>query len=89
MVYNVPIKIKSEFDSRKSFYGKARTYQKEDGTKVLISYNTEVAEIKDGKPIVHGLYSPTTTRHIKEFLKQNGFKADTSKQIIEDYGVKN
>ena len=30
-------------------------------------------------------YSGTTTSHIKEFLKQNGFKADNIKQILKDY----
>ena len=42
----------------------------------LISYNTLVAIITpENKAIVYGLYSNTTTRHIKEFLKQNVFKA--------------
>lgn len=77
--------LSHEHDSRKSFYGKARTYQ--DGNKkVLVSYDTEVAYIEDGKAHVNGLYSATTTRHIKEFLKQNGFKADNSQQIMKDYG---
>lgn len=79
--------IQPRFDSRKSFYGKARTYE-ENGNKVLISYSTKVAEIKDGKPIVYGTYSSTTLRHIKEFLKQNGYKAETSSQIMKDYGIK-
>ena len=34
---------------------------------------------------VFGLYSVTTLRHIKEFLKQNGFKAETKAQIAKDY----
>lgn len=80
-------KLKPRYDSRKDFYGKARVYES-DGKKVLISYNTEVAYIKDGKPVVNGLYSATTTRHIKEFLRQNGYKAESSKQILEDYGEK-
>lgn len=81
------IKLKPEYDSRKSFYGKAKVFV-EGNDKTLISYQTRVAEIKDGKPIVYGLYSNTTTRHIKDFLKQNGFKAESSKQIMQDYGVK-
>jgi len=80
-------KLKTQYDSRKDFYGKARVID-EDGKKVLISYETRVAEIENGKPKVYGLYSQTTTRHIKEFLLQNGFKADNSKQIMADYGVK-
>lgn len=74
-------------DSRKSFYGKARV-ENENGKVVLYSYNTRVAEIEGGKAKVFGLYSATTTRHIKDFLYQNGFKVENSKQIINDYGVK-
>jgi hypothetical protein len=75
--------LEPRYDSRKSFYGKAKV---EDDK--LYSYNTLVAEIKDGKPVVYGLYSQTTARHIKEWLRQNGFKAESSKQIMNDYGVK-
>lgn len=74
------------FDSRASFYGKARVEVAEDGTKRLWSYNIHVASTKDGKPMVFGLYSETTTRHIKEFLKQEGFKVESTKQIIAEYG---
>lgn len=75
------------YDSRISFYGKARV--EEYGFKtVLVSYSTDVASIENGVAKVTGTYSQTTLRHIKEFLKQNGFKAENSKQIMEDYGVK-
>ena len=50
---------------------------------VLKSYDTIVAVIKDGKPMVRGDYSQTTTRHIKEFLKQNGFWVETKKDIMK------
>lgn len=81
--------LSPQFDSRQSFYGKAKvnTGDKNDQNK-LYSYDTLVAEIKDGKPIVYGVFSQTTLRHIKDFLKQNGFKADNAKQILADYGVK-
>lgn len=82
------IKIEPKYDSRKSFYGKARVITESNGDKTLISYQTEVARIKNGKPEVYGTYSATTLRHIKEFLKQNGYKAENSKQIMTDYGVK-
>ena len=72
-------------DSQKSFYGKAKV-REENGKQILTSYTTDVAEIENGKAKVFGLYSDTTTRHIKEFLKQNGFKAENSKQIMQDYG---
>lgn len=78
-------KLKPKYSSQKSFYGKAKV-DIEDGKKVLYSYGTKVAEIKDSKARVFGLYSNTTTRHIKEFLNQNGFKVENSKQIMKDYG---
>ena len=76
------------YDARKSFYGKARVDTGDDNTKNrLYSYDTLVAEIKDGKPVVYGTYSQTTLRHIKDWLKQLGFKAETSAQIMRDYGA--
>ena len=80
--------LTTQYDSRKSFYGKAQVINTRDSN-LLYSYNTLVAEIDgSGKAKVNGTYSATTLRHIKEFLKQNGFKAETSKQIMADYGDK-
>jgi hypothetical protein len=78
------IKLQPKYDSRKSFYGKA-IIEREENKLILYSYGTKVAQIEDGKPTVFGYYSPTTMRHIKEFLQQNGFKAESSKQILKDY----
>lgn len=87
------------YDGRKSFYNKAIVTEnaviwadgqtvRADGEKHLYSYNTEVCYI-DAQKKVHLLpkwnFSATTLRHIKEFLKQNGFTADTKKQIEKDY----
>jgi hypothetical protein len=80
--------LSTQYDSRASFYGKA--YVENYGHKlVLTSYTTEVATIypSEQRAEVTGTYSNTTLRHIKEFLKQNGFKAENSKQIMADYGV--
>ena len=77
--------LKSMYSSQASFYGKAEVESTRDGSE-LMSYGTKVAEIKNGVPIVHGTYSQTTTRHIKEYLKQNGFKVESTKQIMDDYG---
>lgn len=77
--------LEPRYNSQKSFYKKAKVKEYEGG-RVLQSYQTDVAQIVGGKPVVFGTYSPTTTRHIKEFLKQSGFKADTTKQIMKDYG---
>lgn len=82
--------MRPRFDSRNSFYGKANIKTSKDGGKLLISYSTPVVKITRGGEVELGPswnYSPTTLRHVKEFLKQNGFKADTSKQIERDYKV--
>lgn len=79
--------LSPRYDARASFYGKARV-EESFGTLKLFSYNTLVAEIdEDGKAKVYGYYSPTTLRHVKEFLKQNGFKAESKDQIMKDYGA--
>lgn len=79
--------LQTKFDSRNSFYGKAKVAVNEHGDKILTSYSTQVAVIADGKAKVKGAYSQTTLRHIKEFLKQEGFKAENSKQIMADFGA--
>lgn len=71
-------------DSAKSFYGKARV-EIDGTTKTLISYDTKVAYIKDGKAFINGDYSATTIRHIKEFLAQENFPIGTKKEILEMY----
>ena len=82
-VYN----LDTQHDSRKSFYNKAKVDTGDKGDKnKLYSYDTLVAEVVDGKPVVYGTYSATTLRHIKEWLKQLGYKADSAKQIMQDYG---
>jgi hypothetical protein len=93
------VTLQSMYDKRKSFYQKAlitidsvlwgtSTELKAPGEKHLYSYNSEVCYI-DNAGKVHLLplwnYSATTLRHVKEFLKQNGFRADNSKQIKKDY----
>lgn len=84
--------LKPIYDSRKSFYNKATVTEDNNG-RYLTSYTTIVARITDknhGYSIpayaeVFGTYSATTLRHIKEFLKQNGFKAESKAQIERDY----
>lgn len=78
-----------EYDRRQSFYKKAWVQNGKDGTSTLYSYETKVAQIKKGEVTLFSdwNYSPTTLRHVKEFLKQNGFKADTQAQMARDYKV--
>lgn len=58
------------FDSRKSFYGKARIAEYSNGEKVLYSYNTPVCKITAAGKFIKlwGGYSATTQRHINSFL---------------------
>ena len=58
------------YDARKSFYGKARVVDHEDGTIELQSYDTIVSRCVNGKVEELGKWSQTTTRHQKEFRKQ-------------------
>jgi hypothetical protein len=78
------------FDSRKSFYGKARVKEEQyNNFKALIlySYGTEVASIEYHKNNMimfyyNGKYSQTTTRHQKEFFKQNGLSDFEIKELF-------
>ena len=74
------------YDSAQSFYGKAKVIEIENDV-FLVSYNTIVAFYNRETKIaeVVDTYSATTLRHIKEFLRQSGFKAETKKQIERDY----
>ena len=74
------------YDSAQSFYGKAKVFEIENDV-FLMSYDTIVAFFNRDTKVakVIGTYSATTLRHIKEFLKQSGFKAETKKQIMKDY----
>lgn len=86
-------KLNPKFDHRKSFYGKARVLEKDDGTKVLYSYGTPVVRIRNGeatlltKGYLGWSSSPTTLRHVKDFLQQNGFKAGSYKDLAKMYKV--
>lgn len=64
-IYDLPC-----LDRRKSFYGKARIKETENGEKVLQSYNTEVCKINVNGQFVRmwGGYSATTMRHVNSFL---------------------
>lgn len=78
---NNTYELMARYDARQSFYGKALVIELKNGDQALKSYNTIVAVIKNGNAFVRGIYSQTTTRHIKEFLKQNGFYVGTTKDL--------
>ena len=84
--------LKPQFDSAKSFYHKANIYRNDKGSIFLMSYETIVAEIVDKavsptgqrQANVFGWYSMTTSRHINEFLQQNGFNKMSKKEMEGD-----
>lgn len=83
--------LKCRFDSRNSFYGKAKvqeTKNKNVEDYKLCSYGTLVARITkiSNKIIYHyfGKYSQTTTRHQKEFFKQNGLSDREIKELFKN-----
>lgn len=60
-------------DGRKSFYGKAVAIERDNGDIELISYNTIVARIRNGKfERLWSGYSATTMRHINSFINTFG-----------------
>lgn len=78
--------MRPQYDSRKSFYNKARV-DIEGDVKTLYSYNTPVAKIVGDKVELLDKWdwSQTTLRHVKEFLKQNGFEATSLSQMKKAY----
>lgn len=94
---NVTIKegvLEPQFSGNKSFYGKASVDTDSDGAKVLTSYSTKIAKVKDGKIEMlcdEDALSATTLRHLREFLKQEGIDPVPSKsefvKMIKDKGI--
>lgn len=79
------------FDTRKSFYKKAFVETKKNDfeiVKCLYSYNKLVASISqkiDNTEVIFtsfGKFSQTTTRHQKEFFKQNGLDDNNIKFLL-------
>lgn len=65
--------LEPRFDSRASFYKKAKVVTKDNGDEELYSYNTHVGGIRGGKPYTKGNFSQTTSRHQKDYFRQRGF----------------
>ena len=74
------MKLNSIYSSQKDFYGKANVIV-EGGQTKLKSYSTIVAVKEGNKVKVKGWYSKTTAIHINEFLRQNGAKSLTKKEM--------
>ena len=80
------------YDSRASFYGKAKVQIIEDDLnydELLYSYDTLVAihskdKIENKDVFTYcGNYSQTTTRHQKEFFKQKGLSNKEIKEVMK------
>lgn len=82
--------LEAQYDSRKSFGGKAQVETDNAGTETLYSYGTPVVKIVKGKVTLLPKWdsSATTLRHVKEFLKQHDLKAESKEQIAKDYGAR-
>lgn len=70
--------LKAEYEPVNGFYGKAYVVSINDD-RVLVSYkNPLVAVNKDGGNLVLSVepreLTPTALRHVREFLKQNGYE---------------
>ena len=83
--------LSCRYDSRKSFYGKAKMLEQQmsDWREIdLYSYDTLVAKIVEDKQgikyICYGKYSQTTTRHQKEFFRQYGLSGKQIETLFKD-----
>lgn len=83
--------LETQYDTRASFYKKAKVKIKEDNisyNELLYSYDTLVAiytkdKIKDVEQFSYlGNYSQTTTRHQKEFFRQKGLLDKEIKELF-------
>lgn len=75
--------------NQKSFNRLATVQVLENGDKHLISYVTHVATVTaDGKAEIYELNSQNTTKHIKDFLIQEGFDiGKTTKDMVKMYMI--
>ena len=83
--------LECRYDTRQSFYGKTKVKETQYiGLNLieLYSYGTLVAKIEekeDKKVYIYlGRYSQTTTRHQKEFFKQNGLSDKQIKELFKN-----
>ena len=86
-IFDLPV---CDSDRAKSFYGKAKVIETDNGEKVLQSYNTSVCRITAAGQFVRmlGGYSATTMRHVNSFLSfyamNGGGKSWWNMQPVEE-----
>lgn len=76
--------LKPIYNTAKSFYGKAMTKATATGVD-LYSYGTKVASVTGGELVIYNLQSATTLKHIREFMKQQGFTPLSKAELIKAY----
>lgn len=83
--------LECKYDSRNSFYKKAMvgiTYDAGTQIATLYSYGVKVGRVERSEESTiyyyYGKYSQTTTRHQKEFFKQEGLDDNEIKQLFKD-----
>lgn len=82
--FNQMSELSAIYDCRESFYGKAKVLSN-DTIKSLFSYDTEIIRLENGKApklVYFDKISQTTLRHMKEFLRQNGYNVDTKNEVL-------
>ena len=76
------------YDSRKSFYGKS-TVNIEKGIYNMFSYGVKICKYDENTGEFHlfagVLYSQTTCRHLREFLKQRGITHIFNKMSMQEF----
>ena len=81
----IKVQLMPVYENVKSYYGKATIIHHSNKIQ-LQSYDTIVCELTEsGKAVIFGTYSSTTLRHIKEFLRQYGYKVGTKKELEKLY----
>lgn len=75
--------LDAKYDSRKSFYGKAKIDIPNNRCKILKSYDTPVCAICDDEVVLFPKWSEssTTLRHVKEFLLQMDLKQQQKRRF--------
>ena len=82
------MELQASYDSRKSFYCKA-TVNIEKGIYNLFSYGVKICKYDEKTGYFHlqdgVLYSQTTCRHLREFLKQRGITQIFDKMSMQEF----
>ena len=85
------IELEAIYDKRKFFYGKA-TVNIENGIHNLFSYGVKICKYDENTGEFHlqagVLYSQTTCRHLREFLKQRGITHIFNKMTMAEFKEK-